>query len=94
MIGAHAERALNGYTKAAEVWNDCIADIDCENDSIKAGLQRRWEQASVHVGVFKIGVSAEKSEGRDKGAADQECKKTPDLPGCSSEAGKTTGATA
>ena len=34
-----------GYARAAHIWNECIADYACENESIQPDLQARWEKA-------------------------------------------------
>lgn len=45
-VGVHAEDAMNAYIRANNVWNDCISDIDCTNDSIRADLQAEWADAT------------------------------------------------
>jgi hypothetical protein len=32
--------------KAYNIWNNCIEDIDCSNDSIKRRLQKHWAMAT------------------------------------------------
>jgi hypothetical protein len=44
--GAPAERALNRYVDAANVWGECLATAACATASIEPRLQRKWEQAS------------------------------------------------
>jgi hypothetical protein len=45
-VGAPAEDAMNAYINAYNVWNDCIGDIDCDNDSITPELQAEWADAT------------------------------------------------
>jgi hypothetical protein len=45
-VGAPAEDALNSYISANNTWNDCIQDVDCDNDSITPDLQAEWANAS------------------------------------------------
>ncbi len=37
---------MNAYINAYNVWNDCIGDIDCDNDSITPELQAEWADAT------------------------------------------------
>jgi hypothetical protein len=46
-VGVPAENAFNAYVKAYNVWNNCIGDINCDNDSIKSTLQARWAKATL-----------------------------------------------
>jgi hypothetical protein len=43
--GLPAEKALNAYAKAANIWDTCFNDINCSNDSIKPQLQAQWDKA-------------------------------------------------
>jgi hypothetical protein len=45
-VGAPLEDALNAYFDAYTVWDDCINDVDCTNDSITAELQDHWAKAT------------------------------------------------
>jgi hypothetical protein len=45
-VGVPAEKALNLYIEANNIWNDCVSDIYCSNDSITPKLQRKWAQAT------------------------------------------------
>jgi hypothetical protein len=45
-VGAPAEDAMNAYIRAYNIWNDCIGDIECENDSITPDLQAEWADAT------------------------------------------------
>lgn len=49
-VGVPAEDAMNAYIRANNTWNDCISDIDCDNDSITPDLQSEWADASQLVG--------------------------------------------
>jgi hypothetical protein len=44
--GVPAEKALNKYVDAYNVWDRCFGDIDCDLDSIEPKLQRHWSAAS------------------------------------------------
>ena len=41
-----AEDAFNSYTRAYNVWNDCIGDINCSLDSVDPQLQTEWLKGS------------------------------------------------
>lgn len=45
-VGIPAEDAFNAYVDAYNTWNDCIGDIDCDNDSITPSLQAEWADAT------------------------------------------------
>jgi hypothetical protein len=49
-VGIPTERAFNDYVKAYNIWNNCISDIDCDNDSITPRLQRQWSNATTRLG--------------------------------------------
>jgi hypothetical protein len=48
-VGVPAERAFNAYVKAYNIWNNCIGNINCDNDSITPRLQARWAKATASV---------------------------------------------
>jgi hypothetical protein len=39
---ADDEKALNAYLRATTIWQNCIDDTYCTNDSIKSKLQAQW----------------------------------------------------
>jgi hypothetical protein len=43
---APAERSLNKYLEAANVWGDCVEVPGCQSASIEAELQRKWRQGA------------------------------------------------
>lgn len=45
-VGVFVEQGLNRYQRAATRWGNCIADFDCDTDSIDPALQREWNRAS------------------------------------------------
>jgi hypothetical protein len=45
-VGLPAERALNLYVQAGNIWNNCIGNFDCSLDDIEPQLQRKWAVAS------------------------------------------------
>ena len=45
-VAVPAEDALNAYVNAYTIWNDCISDADCDNDSITPELQAKWAEAT------------------------------------------------
>jgi hypothetical protein len=44
--GAPAERALNEYIAAANLWGDCLATPGCDTGNVEPKLQRHWKIAS------------------------------------------------
>lgn len=48
-MGIPLEEALNAYIEAYNVWNDCIGDVDCDNDSIDPELQEQWAEATERI---------------------------------------------
>jgi hypothetical protein len=54
--GAPAERALNRYIEAANVWGGCLATAACEIASIERRLQRRWARASDLLSAAQAGA--------------------------------------
>lgn len=55
-VGIHLENALNSYVKAGNIWNDCITNIDCEQDSIDPELQQHWLDAEGKVQSAEAGL--------------------------------------
>lgn len=45
--------ALNDYISAYSTWNDCVGDINCDNDSITPDLQDSWAKATNKVASAK-----------------------------------------
>jgi hypothetical protein len=45
-VGTPAEKALNKYIEAANVWRACRADVSCGTYTIEPRLQREWRVAS------------------------------------------------
>lgn len=43
--GVPVEKAFNAHSKAENAWNNCLADYNCDVDSIDPQLQRNWAQA-------------------------------------------------
>jgi hypothetical protein len=48
-VGVPLENALEQYTRAYNIWNDCIGDFDCDQDSIDSDLQRHWSKAGTQI---------------------------------------------
>lgn len=48
--GVAAENAFNSYTRAYNLWNDCIGDFGCSTDSIESELQEHWLKATRAIG--------------------------------------------
>lgn len=46
LVGGPAEDAFNAYVRAYNTWNNCIDDIDCDNDKIRPKLQDEWAKAT------------------------------------------------
>jgi hypothetical protein len=62
-VGVPAERALNQYVKASNVWGDCFEDINCDDDSIESTLQSHWTKASIAIDSADSGLESIKSSG-------------------------------
>jgi hypothetical protein len=45
-VGTPAEKALNEYVAAANIWGECLAESGCDTASIESSLQRKWRVAS------------------------------------------------
>jgi len=54
--GAPAERALNRYGKAANIWGDCLAAVACEIGPIEPKLRRLWARASALLSSAQSGL--------------------------------------
>jgi hypothetical protein len=50
-VGLPLERALNQYVKAANVWDDCFGDFDCDMDDVQPTMQKHWNRASSNASV-------------------------------------------
>ena len=55
-VGVPLEDALNFYTSAYRVWDDCIESPTCTNDSITRNLQRKWARAEGKVTAARDGL--------------------------------------
>jgi hypothetical protein len=44
--GGPAERALNLYIDATNIWGDCLATVSCDTHSIEPKLQQKWARAA------------------------------------------------
>jgi len=54
--GIPAESALSAYREAYTLWNDCIEDVDCKNDSIDDDLQDKWTEATDLIKKAREGI--------------------------------------
>ena len=45
-VAAPAERALNRYIAALNLWGDCVEEPGCQAAAVEVPLQRRWRQAA------------------------------------------------
>lgn len=79
--GLKAEKAFNSYTEAYNDWNDCIADLYCDIDSIDPGLQEKWQAAERQLRQARAGLAGleleaaeaeERSEKQEKKAVEAE----------------------
>ena len=50
-VGTPAEKALNQYIEAANVWRECRADVSCGTYTIEPRLQRKWRVASHYIAI-------------------------------------------
>ena len=57
-VAIHLESAMNAYVKADNIWNNCITDLYCDNDSIKPDLQAKWSEATSLIGKAESGLSS------------------------------------
>jgi hypothetical protein len=48
-VGLPMEKALNKYTSAYNIWNDCVSDLYCDNSSITGRLRTRWDGANEYI---------------------------------------------
>ena len=48
-VGTPAEKALDQYIEAANVWRECRADVSCGTYTIEPRLQRKWRVASHYI---------------------------------------------
>ena len=55
-VGLKLERALRQYQRAAQVWDECFDDIDCDLDGIEDDLQVYWNRASTAMLGAEIGM--------------------------------------
>jgi len=54
-VGVPAEETLNHFIKAANAWDECIEDIDCED--AEPTLQKHWTRASISLEEAESGLS-------------------------------------
>jgi hypothetical protein len=54
--GGPAERALNLYIDATNIWGDCLATVSCDTRSIEPKLQRKWALAAHQVTTAQQGL--------------------------------------
>jgi hypothetical protein len=52
-VGVPAEKALQLYLDAYNIWNDCVSGYNCSNDSITPKLQRKWAAATAKLDKAK-----------------------------------------
>lgn len=45
-VGIPAEKAVNNHIKAFNLWNECVSDFGCSDDSIDSKRQQLWRKAS------------------------------------------------
>jgi hypothetical protein len=55
-VAAPAERALNAYIEAANVWGECLADASCEDESVEPELKRLWARARAQIASAQRGL--------------------------------------
>jgi hypothetical protein len=54
--GTPAEKGINRYVAAGNVWTDCVEVPSCEAASIEADLQAKWKQASGYLSKAQRGL--------------------------------------
>lgn len=52
-VGGPEENAMNEYIAAYNLWNNCISDSACKNDSITTELQDHWSKAATILAATK-----------------------------------------
>jgi hypothetical protein len=62
-VGTPAERALNLYLAAANIWGDCLTSASCDSESVEPKLQRKWALASNRLSSAQKGLRVD--AGRD-----------------------------
>jgi hypothetical protein len=56
-VGLPAEKALNLYVKASNLWNNCVGNFNCDFDKdLEPKLQERWAEASVKLDDAQEGL--------------------------------------
>jgi hypothetical protein len=56
-VGVPAERALNLYVQASNLWNNCIGNFTCDfNQDLEPRLQDKWAAASAKVDEAQTGL--------------------------------------
>lgn len=57
-VGVKGEAAFQHFSKAYDIWNECISDLYCENDSIEPELQAQWLKADRKLRQAKSDLAA------------------------------------
>lgn len=73
--GVAGERAFNSYRDAYNTWNSCIADYDCDTDSIDPELQRHWAKASRQTASARSSLVALETEAAEAQEAYEQQRK-------------------
>jgi hypothetical protein len=55
-VALPAERALNRYVEAVNIWNNCRGDGGCTDDHVKPQLQAKWIEAASHIDAAETGL--------------------------------------
>lgn len=56
-VALPAERALNRYVEAVNIWNNCRGDGGCTDDHVKPQLQAKWIEAASHIDVAEAALA-------------------------------------
>jgi hypothetical protein len=56
-VALPAERALNRYVEAVNIWNNCRGDGGCTDDQVQPQLQAKWIEAASHIDAAETGLA-------------------------------------
>jgi hypothetical protein len=56
VAGTPAEKALNRYIAAANVWGECLTTAACDTATVEPALQHEWARASALLSTAQAGI--------------------------------------
>jgi exonuclease VII small subunit len=57
-VALPAERALNRYVEADNIWKNCEDELNCAEEQIMPKLRSKWRQATTHLDEAGSGLAA------------------------------------